>query len=221
MPTIRGYLFVALLLAVSGCQQPMAWNKPGASTADFDAHRYRCMQESQQQTSSAYVNRYGGYASSGQSTNEALFQACMNAGGWSLQRDVPADVKAELKDRVDQLDRICADPRYAPYYRKSACRADEITLQQLTDTSKISPEVRAIFLELRGKLEVLNQGSAALLRRSGGPTGAKAAAAFEATIPDHNQNNLALYEGQITWGEYNRRSQRIHQDVTAAVSGAG
>lgn len=55
---------VALALLASACAAPMAWNKPGASVADFNTERYQCMQESKQQVSSAYINRYGGAASS-------------------------------------------------------------------------------------------------------------------------------------------------------------
>jgi hypothetical protein len=73
--TKKSTLSIGALVFLTGCQQPV-WNKPGASQADFSTERYRCMQESQQQSSSAYVNRYGGAASSGQTTNEPLFIAC-------------------------------------------------------------------------------------------------------------------------------------------------
>jgi hypothetical protein len=177
------------------------------------------MQESQQQSGSAYVNRYGGYASSGQTTNDSLFQACMNASGWSLQRDLSRDAKAEVKERTDRVERICAEPKYAPYYSKTACTADRITFAQLADTSTISPEAKAIFLDLRSQLDAVNRENVDLLRKYGGPAGAKTASAFEAAIPATNQNNLALYNGQITWGEYNKRRQQQYRDYQAAAAG--
>ena len=74
------------LFILSGCATPTSWNKPGASAQDFNADNYQCMQGSQHQTSSVYVNPYGGSSSSRQTTNIPLFNACMNAKGWSLQR---------------------------------------------------------------------------------------------------------------------------------------
>src|SRR5215475_11279253 len=111
----NAYLFIAsLALMVSACHQSMVWNKPGASQAAFNTDRYRCMQESQQQSSSAYINRYAGYASSGQTTNDALFQACMNASGWSLQKDVSADAKGPSRDQFDSTGRKAALTTMSP-----------------------------------------------------------------------------------------------------------
>ena len=117
----RSGLILSALFSVAGCgQTTMVWNKPAASAAEFNTDNYRCMQQSQQQTSSAYVDRYGGRASSGQSTNGPLFHACMNAAGWSLQQDHSREAQAEFKDAENHLARICADPKYAPYYSKNS-----------------------------------------------------------------------------------------------------
>ena len=207
---------IALALLAGACAAPQAWNKPGASVADFNTEKYECMQASQHQVSSAYVNRYGGAASSEQTTNAPLYAACMNAHGWSLQKDYSADAKAQAKDLVDRLNRICTDPKYAAYYSKSACKADQVTFDQLADTSKISPEARAIYPELRNKLDATSREFADLLRRYGGTAGARRASAFDASLIATQQINLALYEGQITWGEYNKRRQEIYRQSLAA-----
>jgi len=206
----------AFSLVLLGCAEPMVWNKSGASQADFNTDRYRCMQESQQQSSSAYVNRYGGYASSGQTTNESLFNACMTAQGWSLGRDNSTDAKAAMKDFLARAHQNCADPKYAPYYGKTACRASDITLGQVTDTSTISPAEKAIFLEVRNRLDATNREYTSLLRQYGGAVGRKRAVAIDAFAPRIQQNNLDLYEGRTTWGEYNKRRQQIYRETQAA-----
>jgi hypothetical protein len=144
----------------------------------------------------------------------------MNASGWSLQKDLSQDAKAEIKERTDRVERICAEPKYAPYYSKTACAADRITFTQLADSSTISPEAKAIFLDLRSQLDAVNREYVDVLRRCGGPAGAKTASAYEATIPSTNQNNLALYNGQIAWGEYNKRRQQLYREYQAATTGS-
>jgi len=77
-------LTLTLLFALVGCAS-QTWNKPGATQNEFNADRYACLQESQQQQGRAYVNPYGGAAQSGSVTNIFLFRACMQAHGWNLQ----------------------------------------------------------------------------------------------------------------------------------------
>lgn len=68
---------------VSGCA-PMVWTKPGGTQDEFSQDKYTCLQESQQRTSGAVVNQFGGAASSSMVTNTGLFGSCMNARGWYL-----------------------------------------------------------------------------------------------------------------------------------------
>jgi hypothetical protein len=227
MLTKKSALSIAALVVLTGCQ-PMVWNRPGASQADFNTERYQCMQASQQQTSSAYINQYGGAASSGQTTNDPLFIACMNAKGWSLQRQGAlneqaaqnkAEVEAGVKASRERAESICADPKFAPYYNKTACLADKMTFDQLADTSKISPEVKAIFPEVRNSIDANVREQLDLQRKYGGTVGAKRADLFMTTAKAQNdKNNLDLYDGRITWGEYNRRRQENNREYQAAAS---
>src|SRR5690348_11555147 len=103
-------------LALSACASQMAWEKPGASQNEFAQDRYVCMQQSQQPSSSAFVNAYGGAASSGVITNGNLFNACMNSRGWSLRQQASAEAIAaknqQIKSTVDafteELRQLCA-----------------------------------------------------------------------------------------------------------------
>jgi hypothetical protein len=205
------------VLAVAGCAAPMAWNKPGATQADFNTDKYQCMRSSQQQSSSAYVNAYYGSASSGQTTNIPLFDACMNARGWSLERQVAGsrEVANTLKA---EFAKICGNPQFAPYYRKTPCRATEITFQQLSDPSKMSPAEKEIFPEVRGALEAYASEVMDAQRKYGGAAGARRADQFATTFKSrYDKNNLDLYSGLITWGEFNRRRQEIYNDEMNAA----
>lgn len=215
---------IAALIVLTGCQQPL-WNKPGASLEDFNADKYQCMQGSQQQTSSAYISRYGGSASSGQTLNQPLYDACMNAKGWSLQaqsaRSDQAGQNREAENAVKSMTEkhkaFCADPTFEPYFSKTACTADKITFEQLADKSKISPAAKAIFLEVRNRVDATAREYNDLQRKYGGTVGAKRADLYAATAKvQHDKNNLDLYNGLITWGEYNRRRQEIYSENAAA-----
>jgi hypothetical protein len=81
---MKRVVMTLIVIIAAGCEQEMVWNKPGVTEAEFNVDRYQCMASSQQQSSSIYVGRYGGYGSSSQTTNAPLFNACMTARGYSL-----------------------------------------------------------------------------------------------------------------------------------------
>lgn len=94
MGKISTYLFLAV--ALGGCAQsnPVFWDKPNATTADFDADKYKCLQSSQQKQAVYSSFSSGGISPnaissssmrSGSVTNDELFEACMNASGWHLR----------------------------------------------------------------------------------------------------------------------------------------
>lgn len=75
---------LALAIFVTGCATPELFWKfpPGGDQQAFQKDEYACLQESQQQSSNANVNAFGGTAQSGSVTNHGLYQACMRARGY-------------------------------------------------------------------------------------------------------------------------------------------
>ena len=68
---------------LSGCATQVWWNLPyGVTEQQFRIDDYACIQQSQQQTSGAYVGPYGGSAHSGSEPNFQLYKACMYAKGY-------------------------------------------------------------------------------------------------------------------------------------------
>ena len=102
--------FVFLLVS---CAQ-MVWIKPGAGQNEFAQARYECLQNSQQQRSTATYNNSGGYvspmassqgyATSGAVTNEQLFGACMNAKGWYLEAETSNSTNQQSASNSSKLD---------------------------------------------------------------------------------------------------------------------
>ena len=74
----------SLVLFLAGCAtSELFWKfPPGGNQQAFQKDEYVCLQESQQQSSNANVNAFGGTAQSGSVTNHGLYQACMRARGY-------------------------------------------------------------------------------------------------------------------------------------------
>ena len=73
---------VAAALLSSGCaRQQYTWVGPSEGFAET---RYRCLQETRSTYSQADVNAYYGHSQSGETINEPLFMACMEAKGYRL-----------------------------------------------------------------------------------------------------------------------------------------
>ena len=80
---MRLYVSLALAATLTGCATSTYWlYPPGGDDAQWNRDVYECTQEAQQQSSSAYVNPYGGAAQSGSGTNYELRNACLRARGY-------------------------------------------------------------------------------------------------------------------------------------------
>jgi hypothetical protein len=89
---------LCVLLVVAGCSKRV-WVKSGATEQEFAEDRYICLQQAQQKTSSSYANAYGRSASTMAYTDHMLFDACMNARGYRLQRPPPPGSQPQTPTR--------------------------------------------------------------------------------------------------------------------------
>jgi len=73
-------VLIFLCLGLTACAIKAEWIKPdgGGTPAEFARTNYQCLQESQQMTSEKDARG----ARSGATTNQMLYNACMNAAGW-------------------------------------------------------------------------------------------------------------------------------------------
>ncbi len=81
----RLVIFISVILLVACETTPTYyWVKNGASKQDYAQDEYPCLQEAQQQISETYISYNGGSSTEDVSvTNVPLFNACMEARGWS------------------------------------------------------------------------------------------------------------------------------------------
>jgi hypothetical protein len=79
-------------LVVYGCvaqRSLVRYTKPGATQDEFMKDRYECLQEAQQRESGAYVNSYGGAASSRVVASCGVWLSCLGARGYTVDPNGP------------------------------------------------------------------------------------------------------------------------------------
>jgi len=89
----RLVITIAVIL-LAACQT--TWYRAGATT-DFAQDKYQCLQESQQQSSNTYINKYYGAAESGSVTNTYLLNSCLEARGWSRNKPQQTSNSPQIK----------------------------------------------------------------------------------------------------------------------------
>lgn len=222
MNKIKAVCVVMFLALLTGCANNV-WTKAGAGQNEFSQARYNCLQQSQQGASSAYVNRYGGAASSGVVTNDGLFSACMNAAGWSLQDQKSVQPAQQLQQaqfadgqaRINQIGAamkgLCSNPEFQPYFAKSPCSSNDFVLSSMSDKSKITNAEKVALEAAVSAYDKLNLEANDILRKGGAADKVYVRYMEQTVIPASTKNRLDVYEGKITWGDYNKRRQEINR----------
>jgi hypothetical protein len=205
---VRRAAIVVVSFLLFGCanSQQGLWLKPGASTDDFNKDKYACMQQSQQPSSAAYVNQYGGASNSNIITNGNLLNACLSASGWHFtQMSDPNAFNAAMSVEITKLVLLCSQPDLQPIFaKKMACKPKDATPEQLADKLRISESERAALMKWRNAVEECNQRMEAITRQYGGPTGELMATETERSVASNQQLAAQFSEGHLTWGEYNK-----------------
>lgn len=127
--------------------------------------------------------------------------------------------QAEIQKKLDQLrnliNAICNDPQFSEYYKKTSCNANEINFAQITDTSKITEEQKKVLVQQRIKINSI-EGMQDEVQKMRGIAGQKITDVANTYLrPENEKNNLNLYNGIVSWGEYNKRRKEIYQEAVS------
>jgi len=152
---------------------------------------------------------------------------CMDSKGWVYAskedeqkwKDAQKAVQdiEKVNDRLIKhaaaLEELNNDPQYKfcslnelrPFYLKSACKAQDISLSQLTDQSKATPaeKLSIDFLDKRAK-EYLEKRALIFEKGPDKNSGPALARLDRETSKSASESRLNLYMGKITWGQYNQ-----------------
>lgn len=127
---------------------------------------------------------------------------------------VPAPPKTNpLKDAIEsalsEVKSVCAREDIKPFLNKSPCDALEISLEQMSDKSKISADEKVALSKIRAANQIIIKKLVDAFRQYGGVKGAEAAMLRERVQQFLEKNQFELYDGKINWGEYNRRRHEL------------
>jgi hypothetical protein len=86
MTTTKGIAIGLALLAVTGCAGPKLWTKAGGTQDEFARDKYDCLNRSAYTGQATYVNTYWGASQPQAYLNVPLYDWCMEARGWRIQR---------------------------------------------------------------------------------------------------------------------------------------
>jgi hypothetical protein len=116
--------------------------------------------------------------------------------------------EAEIRQR---LDKICTDEKYKLFFAKTPCNVSELTLQHLTDTSKVTPAEKSVLLQMDAEYLTIAQMVADNYKLNTRPESLGTALANNRMKgrSDSQENLFNLYQGKITWGGYNTQRKAI------------
>ena len=190
----------------SGCVTPppqSVWHKAGSSAQEFEMERAQC-------------NAQAFSLANGNLFQMTLIQnQCLQGKGWYLVdpkfvETTNNQLSAERGYLKRKNDERCASLEFAPIYAKTPCYAGSVDFKQMTDDSKIIQSQKEIFLKWREEIDAALRESANIELRLNGNVGKKFSNyALTTQKAENDKNNVDLYNGQITWGQYNSRRKEI------------
>jgi hypothetical protein len=139
----------------------------------------------------------------------------------NAQQSQPASspqLKAALEQITKEIKEACGREEYKPLFAHTACNANDITLEQLTDKTTIAGTDKPAYSRLRSDSRAFATKVANALRAYGGAKGADIAMARERAETLYDRNGLALYEETISWGDYNKRRKEIADSLRDEVN---
>lgn len=158
----------------------------------------------------------------GPQENRQLTEVCLKKIGWretdkqGAEASVRSNINPTDRERFNQLraerDALCSNPKYAMIIAKSPCSSDNLTSQQLSDSSKITPQQKALVLEFQAEAKKSSPEMKLLIsRQTRDPDAANQRLRYLDSVvePAYDENRQRLLDGKITWGQYNTRGREI------------
>ena len=113
--------------------------------------------------------------------------------------------EAKNSEIIAISDKVCADPKYKLFFAKTPCNHPDITLQFLTDNSKADAAEKKVILLMDDEYLKIASMQAENFRQNINPASLGIALSnLRLKQRSEAQDNLSnLYQGKISWGEFN------------------
>jgi hypothetical protein len=119
--------------------------------------------------------------------------------------------KSKEQETREKLNKVCNNEAYKLFFAKSTCNVSELTLQHLTDDSRVTPTEKKVLLQVDTEYLAIAQMVADNYKVNIRPESLGTALAnHRMKGRSESQENLTnLYQGKITWGAYNTQRKVI------------
>jgi hypothetical protein len=141
--------------------------------------------------------------------------------------DVPTQASMNAWEATNKeinaiYDKICADPKYKLFFAKTPCNHPDITLQFLTDSSKADAAEKKVIVLIDAEFLKIATLQADNFRQNVNPASLGIALSnLRLQQRSESQDNLTnLYQGKISWGEYNTQRKALAASGREAVQKA-
>ena len=147
-----------------------------------------------------------------------LLSACAVPPGGSILNPAPAEEPSPLEAVIalsKKIKSLCIEPEYATYFAKTFCTPSELSLAMMSDRTKITEAQKNALNAWDPAYDKLaNEMNEALALTSAAN---KQMADYNKLVafPAAQKNRLDLYQGNITWGVYNRKRKEISDGMAA------
>ncbi|MFZ3322726.1 MAG: tetratricopeptide repeat protein [Usitatibacter sp.] len=112
---------------------------------------------------------------------------------------------------------LCSDGKYSAYFHKTGCDAvRDITPAQMTDQATVTEAEKSALSGIMALSSSVSGDVVAAHRQYGGEHGVAVARLREQVATKSAANMQSLYDGQITWGDYNRARKNMYEEFSAA-----
>jgi hypothetical protein len=153
---------------------------------------------------------------------QELFNLCMASKQANNPSPKNTYSRSFLEDELKRLnlkgESNCQKPELKEYYSKTPCNVAGITFEHMSDATKITLLQKNAMQKARLLADEINKEQLAINRAFGGAMGGKVSDLIESTSsPQNDKNNLDLYNGKITWGDYNQKRKEIFTNNSEAI----
>jgi hypothetical protein len=118
---------------------------------------------------------------------------------------------------VEETRQLCAREDLQPHYRKSPCKPEDATLEQMADKSRITAGEKEALSKVKSEGNTIAKRVTEYFRQSDPRNGNSIALLRERGVAELDKVTMDFYEGRINRGEYNKKRRDIAQQLTEQV----
>jgi len=216
-PKLRFVFFLAIAVVVAACAtNPKYRLVKNVSEQEVQQDNAACQNQAQmiQMADWEFKGTFMEGANIQMKRNRA-FENCLVSKGYTAQAVDPTPAEIAYKDQMNFLkteaDNLCAKPELQPLFTKTTCGiSKKPTMAMLTDNSKITKQQRALFDKYTARRNEIYDEYKSVAMNSNRKSALDYYAKYDAqVVPVYLVNLAKLYEGKVTWGDFNKENLRI------------